>query len=401
VLYVSGEETESQIKERAERIALDKPKNMILVSEVDIEKIEEHIRKYDPDVMFIDSIQTMRYGDGRAGSVTVVQDVTSMIVNISKARSMSTVIIGHVNSDGDIAGPKALEHLVDTVLSFDEERSSEIRTLRCLKNRFGSTTEVGIFRMHKGGLSSVDDASEHLLRGKRGAPGSSLACAMLRPGKGSGTRAMLVEVQALFSNPSRSPKHVVTGYNKTRLDMIIAIMENRTQMFGPQGDDPEHDIRLGGLDLYLNVAGGFEIEEAALDLPVALAIASARMNVPLPAGTVAWGELGLTGEVRPESGYEERLKVCQALGFKHTIASQMGEDVMTINDALAGFYKMVEKVRPDHDPGEEGENEEEKDEEEKDEEDDEDEDEREDDDENEEGDDEENENDADPEIEGD
>jgi len=212
---------------------------------------------------------------------------------------------------------------------------------------------------------------------------------------------MLVEVQALFSTPSRSPKHVLTGYSKTRLEMIIAIMENRTQMFGPQGDDPEHDIRLGGLDLYLNVAGGFEIEEAALDLPVALAIASARMNVPLPAGTVAWGELGLTGEVRPESGYEERLKVCQALGFKHTIASQMGEDVMTINDALAGFYKMVEKVRPDHDPGEEGENEEEKDEEEKDEEDDEDEDEREDDDENEEGDDEENENDADPEIEGD
>ena len=359
VLYVSGEETESQIKQRADRIALEKPKNMILVSEVDIEKIEEHVRKYDPDVMFIDSIQTLRYGEGRAGSVTVVQDVTAMLVNITKSRSMTTVIIGHVNSDGDIAGPKALEHLVDTVLTFDEERSSEIRTLRCLKNRFGSTTEVGIFRMHKGGLSSVDDPSEHLLRGKRGAPGSSLACAMIRPGKGNGSRAMLVEVQALYGAPSRSPKLVVSGYSKTRLDMILAIMENRTEMFGPQGDDPEHDIRLTGMDLYLNVAGGFDVEESALDLPVAMAIASARMNVPLLPGTVSWGELGLTGEVRPEGAFEERVKVCTALGFKNVVASEMGEKIITINDALLSFYAMVENVRPEHEPPPEGEEQEE------------------------------------------
>ena len=359
VLYVSGEETESQIKQRADRIALEKPKNMILVSEVDIAKIEEHIRKYDPDVMFIDSIQTMRFGEGRAGSVNVVQDVTAMIVNISKSRSMSTVIIGHVNSDGDIAGPKALEHLVDTVLTFDEERSTEIRTLRCLKNRFGSTTEVGIFRMHKGGLSSVDDPSEHLLRGKSGAPGSSLACAMIRPGKGSGTRAMLVEVQALFGGPSRSPKHVVTGYSKTRLEMIIAVLESRTEMFGPKDDeDPEHDIRLGGMDLYLNVAGGFDVEEGALDLPVALAIASARMNVPLPPGTVSWGEIGLTGEVRPEGAHEERLKVCKALGFKHVVASEMGEQILTVDEALQAFYAMVENVPPDMEIDEEDDDEE-------------------------------------------
>ena len=370
VLYVSGEETESQIKARADRICKDPetgklPENLILVHEVDINRIMQHVTNLDPDVLFIDSIQTMRLGEGRPGSVTIVQDVTGIIVGVSKSRSMSTVIVGHVNSDGDIAGPKTMEHLVDTVLSFDEERSSEIRILRCLKNRFGSTTEVGIFRMSEGGLMSVDDPTAFLMRGKKGIEGSALACPMIKPGKGAGERPCIVEIEVLLGTPRDKPKRLVTGsgYDNKRLEMMLTILEARTSLCAPPEDesgqpskDPEDDVSIGGYDIFLNIATPYQIEDRSLDLPVCLALASAIKHVSLPSGTIAWGEIGLNGMVRPEGGFDARVKIASELGFKRPVASEMGEPI-SLEEALQDFYALCEaggEEEEDEDEDEEG-----------------------------------------------
>jgi DNA repair protein RadA/Sms len=367
VLYVSGEETEGQIKARADRICKDPdsgklPQNLILVHEVDINRILKHVMDLDPDVLFIDSIQTMRLGEGRAGSVTVVQDVTSMLVGVSKSRSMSTVIVGHVNSEGAIAGPKTMEHLVDTVLSFDEERSSEIRILRCLKNRFGATTEVGIFRMCEGGLMSVDNPAEFLMRGTKGDVGSCLACPMIKPGAGAGERPCIIEVEVMLGRPRDKPKRTITGpYDLKRLEMMLAILESRTGLCAPpENGDPEEDQSLGGYDILLNIPSPYEIEDRSLDLPVALALASAIRNVPLPSGTIAWGEVGIYGQVRPEGGFDTRNKIVTEYGFKRPIASKMGEAI-SLDEAFMDFYALCagELVDDDEDEDEDEEGDEE------------------------------------------
>lgn len=332
VLYVSGEETPKQVRERAERIMMDiKPTKMFFMAETNLSKIAEKVLSIDPDILIIDSIQTMRVPEASTGSHSQLVESTKFLTGMTKARGLTTMIISHVNKDGDLAGPKAVEHYVDVVLSFDAERSSDIRTLRALKNRFGDTTEVGIFRMTSEGLKSVDNPSEHLIRGKRGAPGSCLACVMLNPGEGVGTRAMLFEVQALVSPPAgKSGVRVSQGYESKRLDMVLAILAAHTS-YGAAG----------AADIYVNVTpAGFSIDQASLDLPVALAICSSLTRTPIPPGIVAWGEMGLTGEVRPDDygALRSKLAVATAMKFKSPLYSTR-EAIQHIADALAVLPK--------------------------------------------------------------
>lgn len=308
VLYQSGEETPAQIRQRGDRIA-PKMSNIMLYNETELEKTKQHVLEFNPDIWIIDSIQTMRapgMEEVRSGTVTQVQESTAFITGISKARDITTIIIGHVNKDGDIAGPKTLEHLVDTVLNFDAERSSDIRVLSALKNRYGPTSEVGVFRMGPDGLVSVDNPSEHILRGKKAGPGSALTAAMMKAGAGAGSRATILEVQCLVS-PSRSnsPKRVIEGYDRNRLEMVLAVLGKHTD-FGA----------LASNDLYINLGGGYKVEENALDTPVMLALVSDFLRKPLLPGCVAWGEIGLTGEIRPEESTDKRLAICDAMKIK-------------------------------------------------------------------------------------
>lgn len=361
-MYVTGEETAEQTKPRLLRIyprALEMIKkedsNFKLLAEPDVYKIAAFLDQYDPDVIVIDSIQTMQLssdvgGEMKSGTVSVLVEVTKYLVNLAKARNVAMIIIGHVNKDGDVGGPKTVEHLVDAVLSFDDERSNEIRILRGLKNRFGNTNEIGIFKMDEDGLSSVDDPSAHLKRGRKGAPGSAVGCGMIRNGKGASARPMLVEVQALFGAPSKSPKRIITpsgGYEASRIAMILNVLETHTDMFGYKGMDEEGEdqtLSVTGMDLYINIAGSFTSAETDLDLPVALAIASARLGLPLPLGNVSWGEIDLLGNVRPSSGHFQRIAVCQNMKFTKMVASSAdGEEMMTIEEALDPLYEAAEK----------------------------------------------------------
>jgi DNA repair protein RadA/Sms len=221
------------------------------------------------------------------------------------------------------------------VLSFDEERSSEIRILRCLKNRFGPTTEVGIFRMGPEGLESVDDPTEFLLRGPEGDVGSCLACPMIRPGAGAGTRPCLIDVEVLIHPCTESkPRRIITGwpYEPRRLEMMLTLLELSTDLYDELGEDEEEDdeedIGFGGHDIFLNISTPYTIEDKSLDLPVCLALASALRCKPLPAGTVAWGEVGLVGAVvKPEGAFEARRKICEAFGFNQIVASPIDEPI--------------------------------------------------------------------------
>ena len=328
VLYISGEETPSQVKQRGQRIAPEMS-SLILCNETELDKIRKHILDIDPDILIIDSIQTMRapgLEDSRPGGIVQIQESTSFITGLCKARGVTAIIVGHVNKDGDIAGPKTLEHLVDVVLNFDAERSSDIRVLSALKNRFGATSEVGVFRMTKDGLSSVDDPSAHIMRGKKAGPGSVLASVMMKAGAGAGSRSMIVEIQCLVS-PSRSnsPRRVIEGYDRTRLEMCLAILGKHTDF----GD-------IAACDIYVNLAGGFEnIEQKALDLPVMLGLVSTHLNKALLPGVIAWGELGLTGEVRPEDSTDKRVSMCDAMKIKKERRLYSDDDtVITLGEAL-------------------------------------------------------------------
>ena len=309
VLYVSGEETPSQVRQRGSRIAPEMS-SLILCNETEVKKIQKHVMDLDPDILIIDSIQTMRapgMEEARAGTVSQVQESTAYLTGLCKARGITAILVGHVNKDGDIAGPKTLEHLVDVVLNFGAERSSDIRVLSALKNRFGATSEVGVFRMTKDGLASVDDPTEHILRGKKAGAGSVLSAVMMTAGAGAGSRAMIVEIQCLITpTKSSSPKRVIEGYDRTRLEMVLAIMGKYTEF---------KDI--GQNDIYINLGGGFEnVEQHALDLPVVLAMISDHIQKPLVVGCIAWGELGLSGEVRPEERTDKRISMCDAMKIK-------------------------------------------------------------------------------------
>ena len=283
VLYVSGEESERQIAIRSERLGRQSS-DMLLYCETDIEKIETAIENGKPEVVIVDSIQTMysSKADSAAGSISQVREVTSTLLRISKGLGVSIFIVGHVTKEGIVAGPRTLEHMVDTVLYFEGEDVASYRILRAVKNRFGSTNEVGVFDMGQTGLREVANPSEYMLKGMpENAPGSVVACTM------EGSRPILVEVQALVCQTNFNfPKRTTAGADYNRVNILIAVLEKRL------------GLNLGNCDAYVNVAGGLKINEPALDLAIVAALISSYRNRESKGKIIAFGEVGLTGEVR-------------------------------------------------------------------------------------------------------
>ncbi len=304
VLYISGEESVRQTKLRAERLgALSN--ELFVLCESNMDLIEEAIDSINPGFLVIDSIQTVYQPEvtSAPGSVSQVRECTSRFMRVAKIRGIATVLVGHVTKEGAIAGPRMLEHMVDCVLYFEGERHHTYRLLRAVKNRFGSTNEMGIFEMHEEGLTEVANPSELFLSERAmGAAGSTVIASM------EGTRPMLVELQALVAATHfPSPRRMGTGIDNNRLALIIAVLEKRMGMF------------LQNQDAYLNVAGGVRLDEPAVDLAIAVSLASSFRDAPTKPDDVVFGEIGLTGEVRAVSRAEQRVKEAAKLGFKRVI----------------------------------------------------------------------------------
>lgn len=311
VLYVSGEESESQLKMRAERLQVAEDR-LLFYSETELEEILRAVRELKPDILIVDSIQTMNAADNASspGSITQVKDCTLALMQLSKASGVTVFVVGHVNKDGAIAGPKVLEHMVDCVLYFEGERTGVYRLLRAAKNRFGSTNEIGVFEMYDKGLREIPNPSQMLLAGRpKDASGTCVACAM------EGTRPILAEVQALVTKSFFNvPRRTTDGFDYNRAALLTAVLEKRG------------GIRLGDCDIYLNVIGGLNIDEPGSDLPVLIAIASSFRDVPVDEHLTAVGEVGLTGEIRMVSNLEQRLSEIRRLGFETCIIPRNGSE---------------------------------------------------------------------------
>jgi DNA repair protein RadA/Sms len=322
-LYVSGEESAAQIRLRAERLpgaALDVP----VLAETDLDVVLATLAAERPEVCVVDSVQTLHAADlsGAAGSVGQVREVADRITRLAKARGIAVLLVGHVTKEGALAGPRVLEHLVDCVLQFEGERERTYRTLRALKNRFGSTNDVGVFEMRSGGLVEVADASARFVGEATRAPGSVVLAAM------EGARPLLVEVQALVS-PSElvPPRRVVNGIDRNRLALVLAVLGRHA------------GIGTGGADVFVNVAGGVRVEEPGADLAVALAVASAARGVALGAGAplCCFGEIGLTGELRPVAHAERRLAEAAKFGLAPVMAPESAPTLRAaVRAALGG-----------------------------------------------------------------
>ncbi|TDT51251.1 DNA repair protein RadA [Fonticella tunisiensis] len=304
VLYISGEESAKQIKIRAERLKVAAQK-LFIVSETNLSIIEKYISDISPHVVIIDSVQTVYRPELQSapGSVSQVREATSSIMRIAKNLNTSVFIVGHVTKEGSIAGPRVLEHMVDTVLYFEGERHHAYRIIRAVKNRFGSTNEIGIFEMKGTGLEEVKNPSEMLLSGRpEGVPGSVVVSSL------EGTRPMLVEIQALVSATSFGmPRRMATGIDYNRVVLLMAVLEKRVGM------------QLQTFDAYVNVAGGLKLDEPACDLGIACSIASSFRNIPIDPKTVVIGEVGLTGEIRGVNFIEKRILEAQKLGFSKCV----------------------------------------------------------------------------------
>lgn len=304
VLYVSGEESARQIKLRAERLSVG-GKNVLLLCETDMDAILDTIRSEKPDIVIVDSIQTVSISElaSSPGSVTQVRECASALMREAKQHDIPTFIVGHVNKDGAIAGPKVMEHIVDCVLYFEGDPHSNYRMLRCAKNRYGSTNEIGVFEMQDIGLCEVENPSMMLLSGRpKNVSGTCVACVM------EGTRPLLAEVQGLVSPTGfGNPRRMATGFDGNRLALLLAVLEKRAGYF------------FSNLDTYLNIVGGLRLDEPAADLPVALALISSLKDTPMDEGVVAFGEIGLAGELRAVSGAEQRIAEAARLGFKRVI----------------------------------------------------------------------------------
>lgn len=304
VLYITGEESERQIKLRADRLGVDSDELYIL-SETNCSDIISAANELNPGIMIIDSIQTLYSEDGSsaAGSVAQVKACTMELMRFAKDSGTMIFLIGHVNKEGIIAGPKVLEHMVDCVLYFEGERSLNYRILRSAKNRFGSTNEIGVFEMHDNGLCQIENPSEMLLSERpHDAPGTCVTCVM------EGSRPILAEIQALAApTGSNNPRRNSNGIDFNRSAMMIAIMEKRTA------------FKINSCDTYVNVIGGLYIEDPGADLATILALSSSMKDTPVKYGVAAIGEIGLTGEIRSVSQIEQRLKECAKLGFKSCI----------------------------------------------------------------------------------
>lgn len=304
VLYISGEESLKQIKLRAERIG-EFNDNLTLMCETNLDNVEAALKKYIPEVVIIDSIQTMyREEIGSApGSVSQVRESTSVLMQLAKGLGISIFIVGHVTKEGVVAGPRVLEHMVDTVLYFEGDRQAAYRILRSVKNRFGSTNEIGVFEMRENGLMEVLNASEYMLSGRpEDAPGSIVVCLM------EGTRPILVEIQALVCRTNFNlPRRTAVGTDPNRVNLLMAVIEKRM------------GLRLSECDAYINIAGGLRINEPALDLGIVLAILSNYKNKEIGSHTIAFGEVGLAGEIRAVSQVEIRVAEAVKLGFERCI----------------------------------------------------------------------------------
>ena len=301
ILYISGEESVRQIKLRAGRLGVES-ENLYLLALTDAETVCDAIVENKPDIVIVDSIQTMSIRDisSAPGSITQVRECTNMLMRTAKSEEIPMFIVGHVNKDGAIAGPKVMEHIVDAVLFFEGERNLSYRILRAVKNRFGSTNEIGVFEMGDSGLKEVENPSLMLLSGRPAdVSGSCVACVM------EGSRPILAEVQALVTKSGFSaPRRVSTGFDYNRLALIIAVLEKRLGFF------------FGQLDVYVNVVGGLRIDEPAADLSIALALYSGITDKPIDEKLLAFGEIGLGGELRSVSHIAQRISEAQRLGFK-------------------------------------------------------------------------------------
>lgn len=309
VLYVSGEESETQIKLRANRLRVTTDR-LLLLSETDMGTVLELAQEIKPDVLIVDSIQTLYHPDNTSspGSISQVKDCTMALMQLAKGSGLTVFVVGHVNKEGSIAGPKVLEHMVDCVLYFEGESAHNYRILRAAKNRFGSTNEIGVFEMCDAGLREVPNPSEMLLNGRpTHAPGTCVACAM------EGTRPVLAEVQALVAHSSFNvPRRTCDGFDFNRANLLMAVLEKRG------------GLHLSTSDVYINIIGGLQLNEPAADLPVILAAASSYRDKVFDSGTVAVGEVGLTGEIRAVSNLSQRLSEISRLGFTRCLIPKQG-----------------------------------------------------------------------------
>ena len=307
VLYVSGEESERQIKLRAQRLNVA-GEELYLLSETNLEHVLDAVHSLQPDVLIVDSIQTLYHGDisSGPGSISQVKECTMSLMQLAKGEGITVFVIGHVNKEGSIAGPKVLEHMVDTVLYFEGERVSSLRLLRAIKNRFGSTNELGVFEMSGSGLIPLaDPTGVFLSQHENVVSGSTVGCAL------QGSRPVMLEIQAL-ATPSNfgNPRRLASGIDYNRLLIIIAVLEKKV------------GLNLSNQDVYLNVIGGLKVDDPAIDLAIAAAIVSSYREVPIPSHTVVMGEIGLTGELRPAGQTARRLAEIKKLGFSTAIAAK-------------------------------------------------------------------------------
>lgn len=304
VLYISGEESESQIKMRAERLGV-KSDNLYIMAENNLNIIELSLEGFNPDLIIVDSIQTVFTPDiaSAPGTVSQIKEGTSRFMKISKKMGISTFVVGHVTKEGSLAGPKILEHMVDTVLYFEGERYNTYRLIRAVKNRFGSTNELGVFEMDEKGLKELENPSKALISEKpEDASGSVIVSTV------EGTRPMLLELQALVSPTSFGiPRRTANGIDFNRVNLLLAVLEKRA------------GLQIQNQDVYLNIVGGIRINEPSMDLGVVLAVASGFRNIPIKGDIAVTGEVGLTGEIRGVSYIEKRISECRKLGFKKII----------------------------------------------------------------------------------
>ena len=323
VLYVTGEESASQLKLRAERLGVGG--DMLILAENDLSAIESEVDRIKPAYVMIDSIQTMYSADcsGTNGSISQIREATSLITRMAKRTGAATFIVGHVTKDGAIAGPRILEHMVDTVLYFEGDRQDSFRLLRSVKNRFGSTDEIVVFEMRSTGMAEISDPSTLFITGTD-LPGCAVTCAM------EGTRPMMVEVQALLStSPFSNPRRMAAGLDNNRLVLLLAVLEKKA------------GLRFYDKDVYTNVVGGIRLDERACDLAVAMCIAGAGADIALPPRTAILGELSLTGEVRPVNRLDKRIQECARLGFSHIVVPN--SDTLPKVDGLN--YTRVKNIR--------------------------------------------------------
>ena len=339
ILYVSGEESANQIKLRAVRIGVT-TNNLFILSQTDLATIVECIKAEKPDIVIIDSIQTMVYEqvNSSAGSITQVRECTNVFMHTAKGLGIPIFIVGHVNKDGAIAGPKVLEHIVDTVLYFEGERNYSYRILRGVKNRFGSTNEIGVFEMTADGLKEVLNPSLMMILGRpKNTSGTCVACVM------EGTRPILAEVQGLVcATGFGTPRRMSTGFDYNRMSMLLAVLEKRAGYF------------FNNMDAYVNVVGGLKLDEPAADLTVALALVSSLKDKAVDDKTIAFGEVGLAGEIRAVNNCEQRIAEAKRLGFERCIipfhnyksitnSLKSTSDIIPVRNIREAFSALVEE----------------------------------------------------------